>query len=273
MGVVNVGAELERRNRRDRTSPLTDDVLPTDHREQSPSGAFDRVWAEMITDAAWELMRQKAHGDRRAQWRLQVLGHRYVDDMSCCRGPAALRPARAVRLRPRVGVPAESMGCSRHRRRTCTHAGPALRTPLVLNGHFDQALAVARANTKRASDKVVAYEVLGWTAHIQGEVTEGAGALRRACELMPGNPRLHQELASALADLGDIDGARAAAVTAEQLAAQSGGVHGWTAADAVLTTALQLTANPTSLAKKDGWPDLIRGTANYFAGHELRAAE
>lgn len=79
----NVAAELERRHRRDRTSPLDSNVLPIDHSEQSPSGAFDRVWAEMITDAAWELMRQKAKGDRWAQWRLQVLGHRYVDDMSC----------------------------------------------------------------------------------------------------------------------------------------------------------------------------------------------
>jgi hypothetical protein len=37
----------------------------------------------MITDAAWELMRHKAKRDRWAHWRLQVLGHRYVDDMSC----------------------------------------------------------------------------------------------------------------------------------------------------------------------------------------------
>tara|TARA_R110002072_G_scaffold25443_6_gene85223 strand:- start:185426 stop:186262 length:837 start_codon:yes stop_codon:yes gene_type:complete len=79
----NVAAELERRDRRDRTSPLDSDMLPIDQSEQSPSGAFDRVWAEMITDAAWELMREKAKRDRWAQYRLQVLGHRYVDDMSC----------------------------------------------------------------------------------------------------------------------------------------------------------------------------------------------
>lgn len=78
----NVAGELERRSRRNRTSPLDQDLVPNND-EPTPSGAFDRAWAEMITDAAWQSMRQRAKGDRWAQWRLQVLGHRYVDDMSC----------------------------------------------------------------------------------------------------------------------------------------------------------------------------------------------
>ena len=79
----NVAAELERRARRDSAAPLDSAAPPVDASERSPSDAFDRVWAEMITDAAWDLMRKRARGDRWAGWRLQVLGHRYVDDMSC----------------------------------------------------------------------------------------------------------------------------------------------------------------------------------------------
>ncbi len=79
----NVAHELERSQRRQRTTQLQTEELVVDHTEESPSGAFDRVWAEMITDAAWSLMRQQAEGDRWATWRLDVLGRRYVDGMSC----------------------------------------------------------------------------------------------------------------------------------------------------------------------------------------------
>lgn len=79
----NVATELERHERRRQTSSLDSSIEPPSAADPTPSDAFDRVWAEMVTDAAWDLMRRKAGGDRWAHWRLEVLALRYGDDRSC----------------------------------------------------------------------------------------------------------------------------------------------------------------------------------------------
>lgn len=144
---------------------------------------------------------------------------------------------------------------------------------LVLNGRFDEALALARTNAERSPGDAVALRVLGWTAHIQGQPNVSVSALRKVCELRPGEPGPQLELASALADLGQLDGARTAALTARQHTARAASGHRWTRCDEVLAAALLRTKDPASLAAVDGWPDLIRGTANHLLGNEVRAAE
>lgn len=143
---------------------------------------------------------------------------------------------------------------------------------LVLNGKFDQALAAARTNAKRSPESLVAHDIHGWTAHVQGRAEEAARAWRRACQLAPKAPGQAIALASALADLRDLDAARTAARAARQHASAVGGSYTWSANDEMLATALELTADPDGLAATAGWPNLARGIANHLTGNSVRGA-
>ncbi len=83
-GVVGrVASELERkmsrRARREARGFEPDDVAAL---QSTPSEAFDRGWAEMVTDQAWAVMADKARGHPWAELRLRVLGMRYADGLA-----------------------------------------------------------------------------------------------------------------------------------------------------------------------------------------------